>query len=78
MGNCLKRSTNDDISLLRGSNETDRESSDQLGPPPIYSVRMANYPVVSNRFGILCFSHVHQIINKMAFVVLFIKLDELG
>jgi len=37
MGNCLKRSTADDISLLRGGNETGRESSEQLGPAPLYS-----------------------------------------
>ncbi|XP_046985377.1 RING finger protein 11 [Schistocerca americana] len=37
MGNCLKGTTADDISLLRGS-ETNRDStsSDQLGPPPPY------------------------------------------
>lgn len=40
MGNCLKRSSADDISLLRGGNETGRESSEQLGPVPLYSVRM--------------------------------------
>lgn len=33
MGNCLKRSTADDISLLRG-NESSRDSSDQIGPAP--------------------------------------------
>lgn len=38
MGNCLKRSTNDDISLLHGGNEPGRESSEQLGPSPLYSV----------------------------------------
>lgn len=38
MGNCLKRSTTDDISLLRGGNEPGRESTEQLGPSPIYSV----------------------------------------
>lgn len=43
MGNCLKRSTTDDISLLRGSNEPDRESSDQLGPPPLYSVSVSQF-----------------------------------
>lgn len=37
MGNCLKRSTADDISLLRG-NESGRESTEQLGQSPIYSV----------------------------------------
>ncbi|CAD7094102.1 unnamed protein product [Hermetia illucens] len=37
MGNCLKRSAADDISLLRGGNEPTRESSaDPLGPP-LYS-----------------------------------------
>lgn len=37
MGNCLKGTTADDISLLRGA-ETARDStsSDQLGPPPPY------------------------------------------
>lgn len=34
MGNCLKRSTNDDISLLRGSDSVRETSSDQLGPTP--------------------------------------------
>lgn len=32
MGNCLKRATNDDISLLRGSDSVRETSSDQLGP----------------------------------------------
>lgn len=39
MGNCLKRSTADDISLLRGS-DAGRESSEQLGPSPLYSVTL--------------------------------------
>lgn len=34
MGNCLKRSTTDDISLLRGSDSVRESSSDQLGPSP--------------------------------------------
>lgn len=38
MGNCLKRSTTDDISLLRGSDSVRESSSDQLGPPN-YQVR---------------------------------------
>jgi hypothetical protein len=39
MGNCLKGSTADDISLLRGSDGTrDSSSSEQLGPPPPYQV----------------------------------------
>lgn len=38
MGNCLKRSTADDISLLRGGNEAGGESTEQLGPAPLYSV----------------------------------------
>ncbi|KAJ8936445.1 hypothetical protein NQ314_012307 [Rhamnusium bicolor] len=33
MGNCFKRSTTDDISLLRGSDSVRESSSDQLGPP---------------------------------------------
>ncbi|CAG9855087.1 unnamed protein product [Phyllotreta striolata] len=33
MGNCLRRSTTDDISLLRGSDSVRESSSDQLGPP---------------------------------------------
>ncbi|XP_031629252.1 RING finger protein 11-like [Contarinia nasturtii] len=37
MGNCFKRSTTDDISLLRGGNEPNRESTEQLGPSPLYS-----------------------------------------
>lgn len=37
MGNCFKRSTSDDISLLRGGNEPNRESTEQLGPSPLYS-----------------------------------------
>ncbi|KAF5273381.1 hypothetical protein FQR65_LT04673 [Abscondita terminalis] len=32
MGNCLKRSTTDDISLLRGNDSVRESSSDQLGP----------------------------------------------
>lgn len=37
MGNCLKGSSADDISLLRGSeNAIDISSTDQLGPPPPY------------------------------------------
>jgi hypothetical protein len=41
MGNCLKGSTADDISLLRGSDGTrDSSSSDQLGPPPPYQVNL--------------------------------------
>lgn len=32
MGNCLKRATNDDISLLRGNDSVRETSSDQLGP----------------------------------------------
>lgn len=39
MGNCFKRSSTDDISLLRGGNEPNRESTEQLGPSPLYSVR---------------------------------------
>ncbi|XP_022194003.1 RING finger protein 11 isoform X4 [Nilaparvata lugens] len=39
MGNCLKGSSADDISLLRGSESAaDSSSSDQLGPPPPYRV----------------------------------------
>lgn len=39
MGNCLKGSSADDISLLRGAdNPVDSSSSDQLGPPPPYRV----------------------------------------
>lgn len=41
MGNCFKRSTTDDISLLRGGNEPNRESTEQLGPAPLYSVSIA-------------------------------------
>ncbi|XP_055382164.1 RING finger protein 11 [Condylostylus longicornis] len=38
MGNCFKRSTNDDVSLLRDSNNGRDSSSDQLGSiPQIYS-----------------------------------------
>ncbi|XP_045482313.1 RING finger protein 11 [Harmonia axyridis] len=33
MGNCLKRSTTDDISLLRGNDSVRESSSDQLTPP---------------------------------------------
>nr|CAH7763070.1 unnamed protein product [Callosobruchus chinensis]CAI5853773.1 unnamed protein product [Callosobruchus analis] len=33
MGNCFKRSTTDDISLLRGSDSVRESSADQLGPP---------------------------------------------
>lgn len=52
MGNCLKRGTSDDISLLRGSdaaNTNNRESSpgpgDQIGPPPPYQETVRNVPV---------------------------------
>lgn len=43
MGNCLKRSTADDVSLLRSANEPARESVvEQLaGEVPLYSVRNA-------------------------------------
>jgi len=34
MGNCLKRTTTDDISLLRGTDSVRETSSDQLGPSP--------------------------------------------
>lgn len=34
MGNCLKRATTDDISLLRGSDSVRETSSDQLGSSP--------------------------------------------
>ena len=37
MGNCLKSSTSDDISLLRGS-DSDGSDSSFLGPPPPYQV----------------------------------------
>lgn len=40
MGNCLKRSTTDDISLLRGNDSVRESSSDQLTPP--------NYQVSEN------------------------------
>ncbi|GLH15545.1 hypothetical protein R5R35_014528 [Gryllus longicercus] len=44
MGNCLKGSTADDISLLRGSDSTrDSSSSDQLGPPPPYQESLPVY-----------------------------------
>lgn len=33
MGNCFKRSTTDDISLLRGSDSVRESSSDPVGPP---------------------------------------------
>ncbi|KAF7269560.1 ring finger protein 11 [Rhynchophorus ferrugineus] len=33
MGNCLKRSTTDDISLLRGTDSVREASSDPVGPP---------------------------------------------
>lgn len=49
MGNCFKRSTTDDISLLRGGNEPNRESTEQLGPSPLYSVSsfLLRTPLVS-------------------------------
>lgn len=53
MGNCLKRSTNDDISLLRGGNEPGRESTEQLGPAPLYSVSFLNFtPQAHPRFEV--------------------------
>lgn len=54
MGNCLKGTTADDISLLRGA-ETARDStsSDQLGPPPPYQVR-CKFTAKSSRLGVLC------------------------
>lgn len=52
MGNCLKGSTTDDISLLRGSDSTrESSSSDQLGPvglvgpPPVYQENVPGVPV---------------------------------
>lgn len=45
MGNCLKRSTTDDISLLRGSDSVRESSSEQLGSSSAYQV------------NILCFHH---------------------
>lgn len=42
MGNCLKRATTDDISLLRGSDSVRETSSDQLGPSP-YQVKPDTY-----------------------------------
>lgn len=36
MGNCLKRSTSDDIRLIRESETIRDNSSDPLGPPPSY------------------------------------------
>lgn len=43
MGNCLKGSSADDISLLRGAdNPVDSSSNDQLGPPPPYRVSSLN------------------------------------
>lgn len=44
MGNCFKRSSTDDISLLRGGNEPNRESTEQLGPAPLYSVIVVMIP----------------------------------
>lgn len=48
MGNCLKRSTSDDIRLIR-ENETIRDSSsDPLGPPPSYQetvTHQTNLPI---------------------------------
>ncbi|XP_018322559.1 RING finger protein 11 [Agrilus planipennis] len=49
MGNCLKRSTTDDISLLRGSDSVRESSSDQLGQPyqepiPAEDVSPVYYP----------------------------------
>ena len=38
MGNCLKGSSADDISLLRGSESGNDTSSDNLGLPPPYRV----------------------------------------
>lgn len=36
MGNCLKRSTSDDIRLIRENETTQDSSSDQISPPPSY------------------------------------------
>ena len=42
MGNCLKRSTSDDIRLIR-ENETNQDAtSEQLGPPPTYQETISN------------------------------------
>lgn len=44
MGNCLKGSSADDISLLRGAeNPVDSSSTDQLGPPPPYRVCLIKF-----------------------------------
>lgn len=47
MGNCLKGSSADDISLLRGSENTMGISSStiQIGPPPPYTASEASLPV---------------------------------
>lgn len=44
MGNCLKRSTTDDISLLRGSDSVRESSSDQLGSTSAYQVNIFFVP----------------------------------
>ncbi|XP_026473405.1 RING finger protein 11 [Ctenocephalides felis] len=43
MGNCLKRSTADDISLLRGHDSGRESSSEQLGPPHFQEILQPVY-----------------------------------
>lgn len=78
MGNCLKRSSQDDISLLRGGNEPGRESTEQLGPSPLYSV--SNYrifvcPILFHPIA-KCFVHFSLFAGSIATGILSIAIGE--
>jgi len=48
MGNCLKASTADDISLLRGSDSQEGNEPSSLGPPPPYQESIPVYHPTPN------------------------------
>lgn len=54
MGNCLKRSTTDEISLLRGGDSTREPSADQL-TASLYQVSLIIIHCNKNIIGNLCF-----------------------
>lgn len=67
MGNCLKRSTTDDISLLRGSDSVRESSSDQLGSSAAYQV--------STRTHTLARAHTHTLQLHIIFIYFFILIN---
>ena len=58
MGNCLNSPTADDISLLRGNDNSIESSDALLGPPPPYEVmlfaRMTDYFQYDLSLSVLC------------------------